>query len=181
METQLRDLLAAIQFAATRHRTQKRKDLDESPYINHPIDVANVLAQIGDVADLDVLRAAILHDTIEDTDTSEAELRMAFGARVAEIVAAVTDDKSLEKAERKRLQIEHARTISPAAKLVKLGDKICNVRDVTHAPPPDWDRERRVAYLDWSERVVAGCRGVNAALEARFDAVLREGRDALAS
>jgi len=177
----LRELLAAIHFAAAKHRDHRRKDPSASPYINHPIEVAEVLARIGGVADLDVLRAAVLHDTLEDTETSPQELCDAFGPRVAALVAEVSDDKSLAKEERKRLQIEHAAHASAGAKLVKLGDKICNVRDVTQQAPDGWNRERRLAYLDWSAQVVAGCRGVCPSLERHFDALVERGRERIES
>ncbi|HEY0776549.1 MAG TPA: HD domain-containing protein [Gemmatirosa sp.] len=172
-------LLAAVDFAAARHRYQRRKDGEGSPYINHCVAVATVLATVGGVTDVDTLAAALLHDTVEDTGTTPDELEHAFGLAVSGIVAEVTDDKSLPKSERKRLQIVHARTASRAARLVKLGDKICNVRDVTHAPPAGWSDERRLAYLRWSAEVVDGCRGTNAALEAEFDRLLAEGLIAL--
>ncbi len=181
MRGALRDLLAAIHFAAAKHRDHRRKDPSASPYINHPIAVAEVLARIGGVTDLDVLRAAVLHDTLEDTETSPEELRDAFGPRVAALVAEVSDDKSLAKEERKRLQVEHARHASAGAKLVKLGDKICNVCDVTHEAPEGWNRARRLAYLDWSAEVVAGCRGVSPRLDRHFDDVVRRGRGQIES
>jgi guanosine-3',5'-bis(diphosphate) 3'-pyrophosphohydrolase len=174
-------LLMALHFSAEKHRHQRRKDHLASPYINHPIEVATVLATVGGVQDLTTLVAAILHDTIEDTDTTPEELERHFGPEVLGLVVEMTDDKALAKAERKRLQIVHARAASHRAKLIKLGDKICNVRDVTHAPPAGWTAERRREYLDWTEQVVAGCRGANAQLEQRFDMVLAEGRAALSS
>ena len=167
-------LLNALRFAADKHRDHRRKDPEASPYINHPIAVAEVLARVGEVADPSVLQAAVLHDTIEDTATTEAELEKIFGIDVSRLVAEVTDDKSLPKAERKRLQIEHAPHLSPGAMLIKLGDKICNVQDVTHSPPEDWDVERRLEYLDWSRQVVAGCRGVSPGLEQYFDRLVSE-------
>lgn len=171
-------LLDALSFAAGKHRHQRRKDADETPYINHPIAVAAVLADAG-VADEDALLAAVLHDTIEDTQTSFDELAARFGPGVAALVAEVTDDKSLPKAERKRLQIEHAGAASARAKQIKIADKICNVRDVALAPPPDWPAARRREYLDWAERVVAGCRGVNTTLDQAFDRALASAREAL--
>ena len=162
-------LLKALAFAAHKHRDQRRKNEAASPYINHPIALANVLWQEGGVRDATVLAAALLHDTIEDTDTQPEELRAEFGDEIAEVVLEVTDDKSLPKAERKRLQVEHAGHISQAAQLVKLADKICNVRDVASEPPQDWDLERRRAYFDWARAVVDGLRGVNPRLEAAFD------------
>jgi guanosine-3',5'-bis(diphosphate) 3'-pyrophosphohydrolase len=162
-------LLKALAFAAHKHRDQRRKDHAASPYINHPIALANVLWHEGGVKDAAVLAAALLHDTVEDTDTKPRELREEFGDAIAEVVLEVTDDKALPKAERKRLQVEHAGRISRAAKLVKLADKICNVRDAASQPPKHWDLERRRAYFDWAREVVEGMRGVNPHLEAAFD------------
>jgi guanosine-3',5'-bis(diphosphate) 3'-pyrophosphohydrolase len=173
-------VLAALRFAAAKHRDQRRKDPEASPYINHPIEVADVLVRVGEIDDLDVILAAVLHDTIEDTETTGDELAAGFGERVRGLVEEVSDDKRLPKQERKDRQIHHAAALSTGAKQVKLADKICNVRDVTHAPPADWPLERRATYLDWSERVVAGCRGVSAPLEREFDRVLGEGRARLA-
>lgn len=161
--------LLALAFAAHKHRDQRRKDAAASPYINHPIALANVLSNEGGIDDERVLVAAVLHDTIEDTETTEQELIREFGQEVASIVMEVTDDKSLPKAERKRLQIEHAASISRRAKLVKLADKICNLRDVTHSPPADWPLLRRQEYFDWAKAVVDGLRGVHPALEHVFD------------
>lgn len=135
-----------------------------------------MLAEIGGITDAEVLSAAMLHDTLEDTDTTPDELAAAFGTRVRKLVEEVTDDKSLMKARRKELQIAHASQLSPDAVLIKLGDKISNVLDVTHSPPADWNIERRREYLDWAEAVVKNCRKVNAALEQHFSHVLAEGR-----
>jgi guanosine-3',5'-bis(diphosphate) 3'-pyrophosphohydrolase len=163
-------LLEALAFAAHKHRDQRRKDAEASPYINHPIALADVLVNEGGVSDVEVLCAALLHDTVEDTATTPEELLGAFGARIARIVAEVTDDKALAKAERKRLQVEHAPQLSREAKLVKLADKICNLRDVAERPPAGWDLARRQAYFDWAKQVIDGLRGTHAALEAAFDA-----------
>ena len=174
-------LLAAASFAAKRHRDQRRKGADATPYINHPLAVAETLSEVGGVTDTDILSAALLHDTIEDTETTPAELEETFGPTVRRLVEEVSDDKTLPKANRKLQQIEHAAHISHSAKLIKLADKICNVTDVVHNPPTAWSLERRREYLNWSERVIVGCRGSNPALEARFDALLREGRKVLSS
>jgi guanosine-3',5'-bis(diphosphate) 3'-pyrophosphohydrolase len=163
-------LLKALAFAAHKHRDQRRKDAEASPYINHPIALADVLVNEGGVSDVQVLCAALLHDTVEDTATTPEELAEAFGPRIARIVAEVTDDKTLPKAERKRLQVEHASSISREAKLVKLADKICNLRDVAVRPPAGWNLERRREYFEWAKSVVDRLRGVHPALEAAFDA-----------
>lgn len=167
-------LLASIAFAAHKHRDQRRKDAAASPYINHPISLANVLANEGGVDDERVLIAAILHDTIEDTETIEQELVREFGQEIAGIVMEVTDDKTLPKAERKQKQIDHAATISRRAKLVKLADKICNLRDVASTPPSTWSLQRRQEYFDWAKAVIDGLRGVHPALEHIFDEAYKD-------
>ena len=159
----------ALLFAAWKHRDQRRKDLEASPYINHPIALANVLWREGGVHNPAVLTAALLHDTIEDTDTTVEELRQQFGRRVASIVMEVTDDKSLDKATRKRMQVDHAPQLSREAKLVKLADKICNLRDIAVGAPITWPVSRQREYFDWAKRVVDGLRGVSPKLEKIFD------------
>lgn len=166
-------VLKALAFAAQKHRHQRRKDREASPYINHPIDLANVLVNEAGVADGLVVVAAILHDTIEDTDTTHDELVAEFGAEVASIVDEVTDDKTLPKSERKHLQEVHAPTSSFRAQQVKLADKISNLRDLTRSPPESWDLERKRAYFDWAKRVVDGLRGRHPELEALFDEAVR--------
>jgi (p)ppGpp synthase/HD superfamily hydrolase len=172
-------ILKALNFAAAKHRDQRRKDVEASPYINHPIEVAELLSREGGVTDPVLLQAAILHDTVEDTNTTPEELDEVFGADVRGVVEEVTDDKSLPKAERKRLQIEHAPHLSDRARQVKIADKISNVRGITLTPPADWSLARRMEYLDWTEAVVAGCRGTNPALERVYDEALREARQAI--
>ena len=169
-------LLEAIRFAAEKHRDQRRKDSERSPYINHPIEVVQLLWEVGGVRDVDVLLAAVLHDTIEDTDTHPKEISDRFGDEVLEFVLEVTDDKSLPKQERKRLQITTAAKKSYGAKLIKLADKCCNIRDMVTIPPKDWSLKRRQEYLLWSEKVVAGLRGTNAALEDYYDHELSSGK-----
>lgn len=162
-------VLRAALFAAEKHKNQRRKDAEASPYINHPIALANVLATEGGVTDTDVLCAALLHDTIEDTETTAEELREQFGDVVTSIVLEVTDDKSMPKAERKRLQVEHAPHASMKAKQVKLADKIGNLRDILSSPPADWSLARKQEYFDWAAQVVAGARDAHAGLAEIFD------------
>jgi GTP diphosphokinase / guanosine-3',5'-bis(diphosphate) 3'-diphosphatase len=169
-------LLRALSFAAEKHRDQRRKGSNKAPYINHPIDVACIIAIDGGISDVSVLEAAILHDTIEDTDTTAAEIEEHFGADVASLVVEMTDDMSLPSAERKAHQVLRAPSLSTRAKYIKLGDKIANVRDIAHHPPPEWTLDRRKNYFEWTAKVIDGCRGVNAGLERRYDQVLAEAR-----
>jgi guanosine-3',5'-bis(diphosphate) 3'-pyrophosphohydrolase len=171
--------LTALRFAADKHRDQRRKDAPHSPYINHPIAVAETLWRIGGVRDPNTLTAALLHDTIEDTATAPEEIRAQFGDEVLALVMEVTDDKSLPKARRKELQVQTAPHKSPRARQIKLSDKINNVTDICYTPPSDWSTERMREYLDWTERVVNGLRGQNPQLEAEYDRVLAAGREIL--
>ena len=171
METAL--LVKCVNFAALKHRDQRRKNSEQSPYINHPIGVAYILTEIGKVDDSATIQAALLHDTVEDTDTSFEEIEKMFGVLVCSIVKEVTDDKTLPKMERKRLQIEHARGASKQAKLVKLADKLHNLRDLTMLPPVGWEESRIQEYFEWSAKVVKGLRGTNRAIEHELDAIFR--------
>jgi len=165
-------LLDALHYAADQHRDQRRKGALAVPYINHPIAVARLLASVG-VTDVDVLRTAILHDTVEDTDATFDALEARFGPRTTGFVREVTDDKSLPKQRRKALQVEHAPTKSFGAALIKLADKTCNLRDIARSPPEHWPLERQQAYFDWARAVVEGLPPVNEALKAAFDDALR--------
>ncbi|HEU4878887.1 MAG TPA: HD domain-containing protein, partial [Gemmatimonadaceae bacterium] len=146
--------MKAAEFAAHRHREQRRKGKSRRPYIGHCIEVASMVANIGRCDDHEVLAAALLHDTVEDTETTREEIREGFGEKVDEIVAEVTDDKSLKKKERKEKQVEHAPHLSEHAKLIKIADKISNVREIAYDPPKKWSVARRSQYFDWAERVV---------------------------
>ena len=164
------NILEALDFAARRHSAQKRKGEAEEPYLNHVIEVAHLLAQATQGSDPNLLIAGILHDTVEDTETTSAEIEGLFGTDIATLVAEVTDDKSLAKQERKRLQIEKTPHKSDRAKMIKLADKTSNLKAIAASPPADWSDERKRDYLEWARAVAAGCRGVNAELEAGFDA-----------
>jgi GTP diphosphokinase / guanosine-3',5'-bis(diphosphate) 3'-diphosphatase len=163
--------LKALVFAADKHRNQRRKDANASPYINHPIALANILVNEGGITDINVLCGAILHDTIEDTETTKEELTQQFGEKITLIVLDVTDDKTLPKAERKLKQIEHASHASNEAKLVKLADKISNLRDILSSPPKDWTDDRKKEYFDWAGKVIDQIRGTNSKLENIFDSL----------
>jgi|SRR5271166_3401108 len=163
-------LFKALTFAAHKHRHQTRKGKKPIPYINYPIAVANLLVNVGNVADTATILAAILHDTVEDTPTTLRELEKEFGSIVSKLVAEVSDDKTLLSEQRKRLQIDHASTLSRRARLIKLADKTCNLRDVVGDPPKGWSLQRKREYFDWGKSVVDKIRGANAALERAFDA-----------
>jgi guanosine-3',5'-bis(diphosphate) 3'-pyrophosphohydrolase len=156
----------AWNFAAQRHTTQKRKGKAQEPYVNHLAEVAELVATATDGQDANLVAAAVLHDTVEDTGTLLAELTSIFNADIASLVAEVTDDKSLDKAVRKKLQVEHAATKSTRAKIIKLADKTSNLRS---SPPDNWNLQRRREYLDWALAVLGGLRGTNTWLEAQFD------------
>jgi guanosine-3',5'-bis(diphosphate) 3'-pyrophosphohydrolase len=172
-------LFEALNFSAEKHRNQHRKGMDASPYINHPIGVAHALVKDGGVEDEATLIAALLHDTIEDTSATREEVEEKFGKEISDLVMEVTDDKGLEKAVRKERQVRHAPHLSNRAKMIKIADKICNIRDILDRPPHDWTLERKREYLDWSQRVVDGCRGCNEKLERCFADVYKQGRDRL--
>ncbi|KAJ3156797.1 Guanosine-3',5'-bis(diphosphate) 3'-pyrophosphohydrolase MESH1 [Geranomyces michiganensis] len=126
---------------------------------------ACVLAEEAGITNPAVLQAALLHDTVEDTPTSLDEIERFFGAEVRLYVAECTDDKTLPKEERKRLQVETAPKKSDGAKLVKLADKIDNLRDLQKTPPQGWTLSRVQEYFAWAKRVTDGCAGVSAALD----------------
>lgn len=170
--TTIVDVARAYHFAASKHVDQRRKGLRAAPYINHLTEVAELVAQATQGNDLELIIAAILHDVVEDTPTSLADVPTEFGSRVAGFVQEVTDDKSLSKAERKRLQIEHAAHASPGAKMIKLADKTANLLTIANNPPEDWSATQQQEYVRWAARVVVGCAGVNAYLEQAFQAAV---------
>ena len=171
--------MKALAFAALKHRDQRRKGSHQAPYINHPIEVATLVATVGGIDDLAVLQAAILHDTIEDTDATPEEIEREFGIDVRGLVLEMTDDMSLPSPKRKQEQVLRASTLSPRAKAIKIADKIANVGDIARHPPPDWSAERRRNYFAWTQQVIDQVRGTNAALEACYDEVLRQAREIL--
>ena len=170
-EADLKTLLKALAFAADKHKNQRRKDVDASPYINHPISLADILCNEAHITDIETICSALLHDTVEDTETTADELEREFGRAVRDIVMDVTDDTDLSRAARKQAQIDHAAHISQKAKLVKLADKISNLRDIVNNPPAEWTLQRRREYFDWARDVIDRLRGVHPDLEAIFDEV----------
>jgi guanosine-3',5'-bis(diphosphate) 3'-pyrophosphohydrolase len=159
----------AWNFSAERHAKQKRKGEAQEPYVNHLAEVAELVATATEGRDTNLVAAAVLHDTVEDTATLPIELASIFNADVADLVSEVTDDKRLDKAERKRLQVTHAAAKTTRAKILKLADKTSNLRSLVKSPPGDWNLERKREYLAWAKEVVQGLRGTNTWLEARFD------------
>jgi guanosine-3',5'-bis(diphosphate) 3'-pyrophosphohydrolase len=165
-------LMLAASYAAQKHRSHRRKGADADPYINHPLQVAAFLSETGGVNDVDILTAALLHDTVEDTDTSPEEIEELFGAKVRSLVMEVTDDKGLSKQERKRKQVEHAPHLSDGAKQIKIADKYSNILDVLNNPPHNWTDDRRSEYIKWGQEVFAGLRGVNEKLDKAFEELI---------
>jgi guanosine-3',5'-bis(diphosphate) 3'-pyrophosphohydrolase len=172
-------LLRALEFAARKHRDQRRKGNHQAPYINHPIEVARIVASVGGCEDIAVLQAAVLHDTIEDTDATPEEIEREFGKAVRDLVLEMTDDMSLPSPLRKQEQIDRASSLSERAKLIKIADKIANVGDIARHPPADWSDERRRKYFAWTKEVIDRVRGANAALEACYDETLSQAREIL--
>ncbi|XP_058792426.1 guanosine-3',5'-bis(diphosphate) 3'-pyrophosphohydrolase MESH1 [Phymastichus coffea] len=164
-------IIYCANFAAEKHSRQRRCNKEQTPYINHPIGVANILVQEGEVFDPDVIAAALLHDTVEDTETTFEEIEKYFGEKIRKIIEEVTDDKSLPKQERKQLQIEHAAKSSQEAKLVKLADILYNLRDLEKETPVGWTSERVHEYFEWAESVVNGLRGTNGIIEDYLDEI----------
>lgn len=172
-------LMAALAFAARKHRHQRRKGADAPPFINHAIEVAELLTRIAGVSDPVTLQAAVLHDTIEDTGTKPAEIEAAFGPEVRTIVEEVSDDKSLEHEERRRRQVANAPALSEPARLIRIADKIANARAIADSPPVPWSLDRCREYLLWTREVVDGCRGCCPELEAAYDEALQRGLETI--
>jgi len=170
-------LIKAVVYAAEKHKYQRRKGFNQVPYINHPLKVAQMLAECGE-NDENLLIAAVLHDVIEDTDASREEIAEEFNIQVSDLVTEVTDDKDLPYSIRKELQVKGAPTLSDNAKKLKVADKICNVRDIL-SYPLDWSTERKLSYLDWAKQVVDGCKNINRDLDRIFEETLSEGYEKL--
>ncbi len=166
----------AVSFAALKHKGQRRKGLDAEPYINHLAEVAETLALHTNGEDLNLVIAGLLHDTLEDTETTYDELVATFGHDVADLVKEVTDDKNLPKAERKRLQVENAPHKSSRAKMIKIADKLSNLNSILNSPPKDWQPERKREYFEWAKRVVEGCVGINSGLDEAFVEIYAKGK-----
>jgi GTP diphosphokinase / guanosine-3',5'-bis(diphosphate) 3'-diphosphatase len=174
IESEVILLARAWRVAAERHVDQRRKGEKAEPYVNHLAEVAELVAEATQGNDPRLVAAAVLHDTVEDTGLTQAELVAQFGVDIASLVAEVTDDKGLPKEERKRRQIDHAPQMSSRAKVLKLADKTSNIRSIAISPPSDWALERKQQYLQWGRDVVAGLRGANAWLEGQFDEAAEE-------
>nr|XP_022303701.1 guanosine-3',5'-bis(diphosphate) 3'-pyrophosphohydrolase MESH1-like [Crassostrea virginica] len=172
--SEVSEIIRCTNFAAIKHKDQKRKDKEGTPYINHPIGVANILTQEAGISDVAVIQAALLHDTVEDTNTTFEEIQEHFGEEVTGIVREVTDDKNLPKLERKQKQIEHAPHASYKAKLVKLADKLYNLRDLNRCTPVGWSQERVTEYFEWAKRVVDGLKGTSPVMEDQLTQLFKE-------
>ncbi|GAA5955097.1 hypothetical protein JCM8115_001850 [Rhodotorula mucilaginosa] len=178
----LTQLLEAAHFAAVAHSQQRRKSAARPAYIQHPIHVALLLASpessLYPNPPVEILQAAVLHDTIEDTDVTAQDLEQKFGKEVTTIVLECSDDKNLDKAQRKQAQIDSAPHKSDAAKHVKLADKLSNLRDLMSADgrPSGWPVERIQEYFVWAKMVTDACRSVNPGLAEELETIYREGQ-----
>ena len=172
-------VLKAANVAARWHVHQKRKGAAEEPYVNHLLEVALLVAEATDGANPNIVIAALLHDAIEDSEVPREIIAEAFGDRVARLVGELTDDKSLDKQTRKRVQVENASKKSKQAKVIKLADKISNLRAITVSPPSDWSVKRRLDYVDWARKVVSGLRGANRMLEEEFERAVAAAEESL--
>jgi (p)ppGpp synthase/HD superfamily hydrolase len=170
----VRHILAAAHFAAEKHAQQKRKGENGEPYFNHLLEVAELIAASSPHLDVELVMAAFLHDTVEDTGVTLQELEQRFGKDVADLVAEVTDDKSLPKETRKQLQVEHTPEKSPRAQTLKLADKISNLRAIIASPPVGWSPERKQQYFEWARQVVSGIASPNEFLKSEFDKAYRQ-------
>jgi GTP diphosphokinase / guanosine-3',5'-bis(diphosphate) 3'-diphosphatase len=171
----MKKLLETAFFAARKHTHQRRKNIEDIPYINHPLEVADLLSSAGGITDEDILCAALLHDTVEDTGTRIAEIESLFGPVVAGYVTEVSDDRSLPKEERKRLQVQHAGSLSPGATLIKLADRISNLRSIMAEPPKGWTIGRQLEYFRWSKEVFENLPKKGEVLEDLFRKTYQEG------
>ena len=162
-------VLKAADVAASWHANQRRKGSAQEPYVNHLVEVATLVAEATQGDDFELVIAALLHDAVEDCESPKELIQELFGEGVTTLVFEVTDDKKLDKGERKRLQIENASHKSPRARILKLADKISNVRALARSPPADWSIGRKLEYLKWACTVVDSVRGTNSWLEEKFD------------
>lgn len=169
----IRRILSAARFAAEKHAQQKRKGENAEPYFNHLLEVAELIAVSSRDLDVELMMAAFLHDTVEDTGITLQELEQRFGKDVAALVAEVTDDKSLPKETRKQLQVQHTPGKSPRAQTLKLADKISNLRAIIGSPPMGWSLERKQQYFEWARQVVSGIASPNEFLKSEFDKAYR--------
>ncbi|HEY6305875.1 MAG TPA: HD domain-containing protein [Candidatus Angelobacter sp.] len=170
----MRRILTAARFAAEKHAGQKRKGLAKEPYVNHLIEVAELIAASSETLDTNLVIAGLLHDTVEDTGVTARDLEERFGSDVTSLVLEATDDKSLPKETRKALQIETAPQKSPRAQTLKLADKISNLRSILASPPAEWSLERKREYCEWARRVVQGFTAPNGVLKAQFERAYAE-------
>ncbi len=172
-------VLKAADAAARWHAHQRRKGTAAEPYVNHLLEAASLVAEATGGEDPNLVAAALLHDAVEDQQISPALIADMWGEDVAGLVMEVTDDKSLDKATQKRLQVENAPHKSRRAKIIKLADKISNLRALAASPPSDWSVTRRLEYVTWARDVAKGLRGANPWLEAEFDKAANEAEAAI--
>jgi guanosine-3',5'-bis(diphosphate) 3'-pyrophosphohydrolase len=169
----LQKVFEALEFAAYKHRRQKRKGAIGIPYINHPIEVAGMLVRSMNEPSKELIIAALLHDTMEDTDVSNEEIEEKFGKQISDIVSEVTDNMSLPSEKRRKIQIEKAHSLSYEARCIKITDKTCNIHDMLYTKVM-WSRKRKINYIIWAKNIVEQIQGTHNDLESAFNNMLKE-------
>ncbi|KAM3718084.1 Guanosine-3',5'-bis(diphosphate) 3'-pyrophosphohydrolase MESH1 [Dirofilaria immitis] len=162
-------IIKAVDLAARRHRQQRRKDAIQTPYVNHPIGVAYILTNEGQITDTATIIAAILHDIVEDTKTTDKEIRETFGDEVADIVKECTVVKSVKREIRMKSQLQKASELSHKAKLVQLADKLYNIRDIERCIPFGWTKQNVTEYVLFAKNLLSSIRGIHGPLENALD------------
>ena len=168
MSEDLTLVLKAAFFSGEKHKKQRRRDADETPYINHPLEVAYILLEEGGITDAPTLAAALLHDTLEDTDTTREELAMIFGHEISNLVVELTDLDSVLPDQKKQRELERAYNLSDKAKRVKIADKTANIRDLATMPPKNWDIKRQIEYFNFAKKIAEATASASPELEKVF-------------
>ena len=169
-QKQLIEIFKALEFASIKHSHQKRKGI---PYINHPIQVAHLLIKCLHNPTTEIIVSALLHDTLEDTNTNSDELKDRFGDKVLHLVEEVSDNMKLSSLKRKKLQITHAHKLSAEAGYIKIADKTCNIRDML-TTKINWTRKRKITYIEWAGKVISRISDKHKELVEEFKNAVKE-------
>jgi len=147
-------VLGAAIFATEKHKSQVRSNEKKTPYIIHPIEVADLVMKIGHVYDKDVLITALLHDVMDDTQTTYEQITSLYGTKVSSYLEEMTSKQGLSLKEQKKQQIMQAFRQNPSVAIIKLSDKLSNLKTLATSPPPSWSRDRIDQYFQWAQTVI---------------------------